>query len=169
MTQLSTESSTFVEVEKFLGAKGRSALRFWWQGWMSTAFNVGPNTRLRVRPRLTAARWTGDVDAASKLAAVLADNAARHGKPFAPDDRILLRLWCVEETGELIIEVDDTEPAFPGFEDLATAPSDGSRPSSLWWVLHRGGRLAWKATFDDDGNITGKTVQLVLPQHWTLP
>jgi hypothetical protein len=37
---------------------------------------------LRVRPRLTEARWSGNIDIAARIAHQLTDNAVRHGRPF---------------------------------------------------------------------------------------
>lgn len=73
---------------------------------------AGPNARLRARTRLTMANWPGDIEVAAFMAARLADNAARHGKPFS-DDRIILRLTVMKETRDLVIAADDAEPPSP--------------------------------------------------------
>ncbi|MFG2961366.1 hypothetical protein ACGF5O_47585 [Streptomyces sp. NPDC048291] len=100
---------------------------------------------------------------------MLTDNAVRHGRPFTPDRRIWLRLMCLAATEELIVEVDDADPAFPGFEKLAVAPSVGTIPTSLWWLHRNQGFLAWQIKRDLNDTPLGKTVQVVLPQRWAQP
>ncbi|MFD4605956.1 hypothetical protein ACFWPQ_49130 [Streptomyces sp. NPDC058464] len=168
MTSSSTASRDFVEIDDLLAADEK-VLRFRWEGSMTAELSIGPNTRLRVRPRLTAARWSGNIDAASRVAAMLTDNAVRHGRPFTPGRHIRLRLMCVAATDELIIEVDDAEPAFPRFEELAVDPTAGTMPTSLWWLHRNHGSLAWQIKRDFDDTPLGKTVQVVLPQRWAQP
>jgi hypothetical protein len=119
---------------------------------------IGPNARLRVRPRLTVACWPGDVDAAGQISARLTDNAARHGRPFS-DGCIILRLTVLAETEELRIEVDDADPNFPDFDTATSAPPEGR---GLWWLQHYGGRLSWEPKRDDDGQVVGKTVTAIV-------
>lgn len=132
----------------------------------SDALTAGPfiagNARLRVRARLTVACWAGDVDAASRVCAALADNGARFGGPLNCD-KINLRLVCPADSSDLVIEVDDAEPDFPGFDRHAGEPPTGRLPSGLDWVRRAGGRLAWRVIQDEDGTAVGKTVQAVLP------
>ncbi|MFF0205942.1 ATP-binding protein [Streptomyces sp. NPDC005017] len=133
--------------------------RFRWDTRLLANEASGPNARLRVRPRLTVARWPGDIDAAGQISDKLVDNAARHGKPFG-DGFIGLRLTVLQATEELRIEVDDADPAFPGFGTAASAPRPQGR--GLWWVQQYGGRLTWDVKVDDDGRVAGKTVTAVL-------
>ncbi|MER6678146.1 hypothetical protein [Streptomyces sp. NPDC000983] len=123
------------------------------------------NARLRTRPQLTICRWPGSIDAAARVAARLVDNAARHGKPFS-DGTVVLRLLAHPDTDELLVEVDDALPDFPGFAQAAK-PSREPRPvpPGLWWVSHYGGTLAWDL-LKDDGVACGKTVQAILPARW---
>ncbi|MET9735847.1 hypothetical protein ABZZ79_36055 [Streptomyces sp. NPDC006458] len=133
--------------------------RFRWETRLLVSEASGPNARLRVRPRLTVARWPGDVDAAGQISAKLADNAARHGTPFA-DGCMGLRMTVLPDTEELRIEVDDAEPFFPGFH--AATCTSSLQGSGLWWVRHHGGLLSWDVKLDDDGRVMGKTVTAVL-------
>ncbi|MFI9155739.1 hypothetical protein [Streptomyces sp. NPDC053367] len=132
--------------------------RYAWTTKLLANAAAGPNARLRVRPRLTVARWTGNVDAAGQVSDKLVHNAAHHGKPFS-DGCIDLRLTVLAETEELRIEVADAEPAFPDFETATSTPPKGS---GLWWVQHYGGRLSWDVKVDDSGRVVGKTVTAVL-------
>ncbi|WP_405863458.1 hypothetical protein [Streptomyces sp. NBC_00005] len=117
---------------------------------------AGPNARLRARTRLTMANWPGDIEVAAFMAARLADNAARHGKPFS-DDRIILRLTVMKETRDLVIAADDAEPSFPNFAEVSHGFA--STESGLWWINRNGGRVSWHLKQDEGGPVLGKTVQ----------
>ncbi|MFJ5779275.1 ATP-binding protein [Streptomyces sp. NPDC093094] len=132
--------------------------RFRWTSKLLANEASGPNARLRVRPRLTAVCWAGDIDAAGQISDKLVDNAARHGKPFH-DGCVHLHLTILPDADELRIEVVDADPAFPDF-DTATAAAPQDR--GLWWVQRYGAHLSWEPKVDDDGNVTGKTVSAVL-------
>ncbi|MFJ5779989.1 hypothetical protein [Streptomyces sp. NPDC093094] len=131
--------------------------RFRWTSKLLANEAAGPSARLRVRPRLTAACWPGDVDAAGQVSDKLVDNAARHGKPFA-DGCIGIRLTVLPDSEELHIEVDDANPEFPDFDTAIAA----AQQRGLWWVQVYGADLSWEPKLDDDGNVTGKTVTAVL-------
>ncbi|MEU5323643.1 hypothetical protein AB0G67_43890 [Streptomyces sp. NPDC021056] len=124
---------------------------------------VGSKVRLRVRPWLTVARWPGNIDVATRVCGHLMDNVVRHAKLF-PDRTVAIRLICPSRHGELIVEVDDALPDFPGFDEIVSQGPDGYPPvTGLWWVAHAKGRLAWDLLRDDAGAVIGKTVQAVLP------
>ncbi|MEU3795888.1 hypothetical protein AB0F07_39940 [Streptomyces fructofermentans] len=128
--------------------------------------SAGPNARLRMRPWLTLARWPGNIDQASRVADKLVDNAVQHGKPL-PGDYVHLRVFGLPESEELIIQVDDALPEFPGFEEAGAQSGEvHGQPKGLWWVAHYRGRLCWDTRQDDDGQIVGKTVQALLPATW---
>jgi hypothetical protein len=123
---------------------------------------AGPNARLRVRPRLTEARWSGNIDVAARVAHQLIDNAVRHGRPFH-NGCVVLSL-TVLNSEQLLIEVDDARPEFPGFEEV-TGP-DHRIGCGLWWVRHYHGRLTWHPKTDTDGTVVGKTVRAQVPVGW---
>ncbi|MEU0942311.1 hypothetical protein ABZ379_05860 [Streptomyces canus] len=123
------------------------------------------HTRSLVRTALERRRWPGNLDKAARVAAVLVDNAVRHGAVF-PDGTVSLRLAVDAGTGELVIEAADAEPSFPGFTETGSAwrCSDvRGKPSGLWWITHYRGRLAWTVKTDDDTRTVGKVVQVILP------
>jgi hypothetical protein len=132
--------------------------RFRWTSKLLANEASGPNARLRVRPRLTAVYWPGDIDGAGQISDKLVDNAARHGRPFV-DGCVSLRLTVLRETEELRIEVDDANPHFPDFD---TATSTAQEGRGLWWVQHYGAHLSWDVKPDDRGRVVGKTVTAVL-------
>ncbi|MFF3617492.1 hypothetical protein [Streptomyces sp. NPDC002580] len=137
------------------------------QFWPLTANEgAGPNARLRMRPWLTYARWSGNIDQAARVADKLVDNAVKHGKPL-PGDIVTLRVFGLPETNELAIEAEDALPEFPEFEKVANQSGEPQGvPKGLWWVAHYHGRLTWDVTKDDGGLIIGKRVQAVLPATW---
>ncbi|MFJ9718168.1 ATP-binding protein [Streptomyces sp. NPDC101213] len=136
--------------------------RFTWETKLLANAAAGANTRLRVCPRLTAARWPGNIDVASRIADKLVDNAVRHGRPF-PDGCVTLRLTVVPDTERLLIEVDDAAPDFPDF-DAALAEASGG--CGLWWVKHYRARLTWEEKKDGDGRVVGKTVKALVFLSW---
>ncbi|MFJ4828747.1 hypothetical protein ACIP79_02220 [Streptomyces sp. NPDC088747] len=136
---------------------------FEWSTTLLANRGAGPNARLRARPWLTIGRWPGDVDLAVRVADKLVDNAVRHGRPFA-DGCISLHLIVAADTHELLIEVDDASPEFPGFGDVAIQNSEVRETTTgLGWVAHHGGRLSWDVKRSVDDVIVGKTVQAILP------
>ncbi|MGW1564102.1 hypothetical protein ACWCQ1_47780 [Streptomyces sp. NPDC002144] len=139
--------------------------RFQWEGRMSAERFIGPNTRIRARPRLTAARWPGNIDAAARVCAMLTDNAVLHAKPLS-GNVIGLRLVCPQDSDVLIIEVTDGLADFPGFDELRTRRESSGKPRGLWWVHHYRARVAWRVNYGDAGEPVGKTVQVVMPKDW---
>ncbi|MFF8431056.1 hypothetical protein ACF07Y_39165 [Streptomyces sp. NPDC016566] len=117
------------------------------------------NARIQVRTRLTVANWTGDVDAAARVAAELAANAAQHGRPFE-DERVALRLHLRSESGVLLIEMDDANPDFPDFA-VAASGRRGAE-SGLGFARRQGAQLSWDVSTDPDGAVLGKTVRAVV-------
>ncbi|WP_324783846.1 hypothetical protein [Streptomyces sp. H51] len=139
--------------------------RYQWPAFMTAEPWIGGNTRIRVRPRLTAVRWPGNIDAAARVAAMLADNAFVHAKPL--DGNVIgIRLVWPQDSDDLVIEVDDAVPDFPGFDKVSTPPTQGGKPHGLWWVHHYRGCLAWCIKRNDEGEPIGKTVQVILPTSW---
>ncbi|MFJ8086228.1 hypothetical protein ACIQ6Y_37365 [Streptomyces sp. NPDC096205] len=132
--------------------------RYQWGTKLLANAAAGPDARLRVRPRLTMARWAGDVDAAGQVSDKLVHNAAHHGKSFS-DGCIDLRLTVHTETEVLRIEADDADPAFADFDMATSTPPHGS---GLWWVQHYGAHLSWDVKRDEDGRVVGKTVTAIL-------
>ncbi|MEU5181124.1 hypothetical protein AB0G49_13840 [Streptomyces longwoodensis] len=136
--------------------------RYQWTTHLLATEAAGRNARLRVRPRLTEARWGGDHDVAMRLAHHLVDNAVKHGGLQLSDD-VPLRLTLSHDHEDLVIEVDDAVPDFPDLEaKLAAAPAG----SGLGWVKHYHALLSWKERHDDAGRAVGKTVLVLVPLHW---
>ncbi|WP_251096666.1 hypothetical protein [Streptomyces sp. Caat 7-52] len=128
---------------------------FTWEASLTANEAAGRGARFRVRPRLTVACWTGDVETASRITDALVDNAAKHGAPFN-DGCVDMRLRVLPGTEGLHIEVDDADPEFRNF-DAVTSPAH-AEGRGLWWVKHCGGQLSWCELRDDAGRVVGKTV-----------
>ncbi|MFJ3674009.1 hypothetical protein ACIPSE_47000 [Streptomyces sp. NPDC090106] len=136
---------------------------FTWSVSLVASAACGLLARQRVRPALTMARWEGNVDIAARVADKLVDNALVHGEPFG-DGTVTLRLIIDATTRELLIEVDDALPDFPGFAAVANQSSTlRGTPRGPWWVAHYQGRLSWDVIKTEDGRLSGKTVQAILP------
>lgn len=139
------------------------APHFQWATSLVANQGAGPNARLRVRPQLTIGHWRGHVDQAARIADKLVDNAVRHGKAFA-DGRINLRMTILADTDELLVEVDDADPEFPNFDEVANrAGEPGGTPTGLWWVAHYRGRMSWDIKKNQEDVVVGKVVQAILP------
>ncbi|WUD70239.1 hypothetical protein OG937_46170 [Streptomyces sp. NBC_00510] len=116
------------------------------------------NARVHTRTQLTMGHWHGDIKNAAQIAARVMDNAARHSSP-PPRGRLDLRL-AVIATGELLIEVTDPFPDFPGFIEAVTwKPTEGQSARGLWVAQHLGARLSFAVA--EDGR--SKTVQALVP------
>uniref|UniRef100_UPI002F9118FB ATP-binding protein n=1 Tax=Streptomyces longwoodensis TaxID=68231 RepID=UPI002F9118FB len=136
--------------------------RFRWAAKLLANEAAGRNARLRVRPRLAEARWSGNHDVAMRLAHHLVDNAVKHGE-LHPRDDVPLRLTLGPESEDLVIEVDDSVPDFPDFEAKLAAATGGS---GLGWVKHYRALMSWNERRDDAGRVVGKTVMVLVPLRW---
>lgn len=142
--------------------------QFRWATSLAATEAAGPNARLRARPWLTTAQWTGNVERAARVADKLVDNAFRHGATF-PDGLTPVRMIVLRETNELIIEADDASPDFPNFSDVANRSGEPKgMPTGLWWVAYYCAHLSWVAKRHAAGAVVGKTVRAVLPPSWML-
>ncbi|MGW3669273.1 hypothetical protein [Streptomyces sp. NPDC005141] len=127
---------------------------------------AGPGARIRMRSWLTMSDWNGNIDQATRVADKLVDNAVKHGNPL-PGDIVFLRVFGLPKTDELVIEVEDALPDFPGFEQAAHQSGEvHGTPTGLWWVHHYRGRLFWDVHRDDGGLVVGKKVQAIIPATW---
>jgi hypothetical protein len=162
-TETSVSEGPQLAVVTLLPLETEEQPAFRWNTTLLANEGAGPNARLRARPWLTIGHWRGSIDIAARVADKIVDNAVRHGKPFA-DGCIPLRLIVDANTHELLIEVDDAYPEFPGFEKVANQYGKPSgKPPGLWWVAHYRGRLSWDVKRGADDAIVGKTVQAILP------
>ncbi|MBL1109422.1 hypothetical protein JK361_33400 [Streptomyces sp. 5-8] len=129
--------------------------RYAWESSIAVNEGAGRSARLRVRTRLTVARWAGDVEVAARVAEVLVDNAGRHGQPFA-NGFVDMRLRVFPGTDELCIEVDDAVPEFANFAAVTSPSHEQGR--GLGRVRGYGGRVSWCPRRDADDMSVGKTV-----------
>ncbi|MFB7601073.1 hypothetical protein [Streptomyces sp. NPDC056160] len=117
----------------------RSAPPFTWSRRFTATSGAGANARLQVRPRLTVARWCGDIEAAARITDALMNYAVRTGQPF-DDGCVVLRL-TVDTTGALLIEVEDAGPDVPYVENV-----DVGTGIRISWCLKK-----------EDGAVVGRT------------
>ncbi len=113
-------------------------------------------SRVWVRRIVTVLCWRGDVLRAVEAVTRLVDNGVRHGIPSSvppPEQQLTLSI-ATDDTGSLIIDVADLNPAFPDFE----AAVSGERGCGLWQVASLGARVT--RFLPHEGR--GKTVRAVL-------
>ncbi|WP_326580849.1 hypothetical protein OIE69_42620 [Actinacidiphila glaucinigra] len=129
-----------------------------WHTTFEANGSAAGNARVHTRTQLAMAHWRGEVDHAAQIAARVMDNAERHSVP-PPRARLGFRLAGIA-TGELLIEVTDPLPEFPGFVEAVTwEPTDGALPRGLWLVRQLGARLSYAVA--EDG--LSKVVQALVP------
>ncbi|MER6684606.1 hypothetical protein [Streptomyces olivaceoviridis] len=100
--------------------------------------------------------WHGAVQTAVEVVSQLVDNSVKHGMPDTVPKRQLTLTVAINESGSLLIDVADMEPAFPGFE----AAVRGEKGRGLWQVAHLGAQVT--CFLPQEG--TGKTVRAVLTE-----
>jgi anti-sigma regulatory factor (Ser/Thr protein kinase) len=94
--------------------------------------------RLFARERLTLMGWPGDQHKAIDVMDALVHNAVRHAiKPGQKGQRLSVRL-AVTEADELIIDVTDSRPAFPNWEEAVR----GELGRGLWLIQQQGAQLS---------------------------
>ncbi|MFF8431080.1 ATP-binding protein [Streptomyces sp. NPDC016566] len=113
--------------------------------------------RTWVRMSVTALHWQGDILQAVEVITRLVDNGVRHGMPadVPRDERRLVLSAAVTDTGELLIDVSDLNPAFRDFDEAVA----GKKGRGLWHVARLGARVI--RFLPHEG--AGKTVRAVLP------
>ncbi len=113
-------------------------------------------SRVWTRRIVTVLCWQGNVLAAVEAVARLVDNGVRHGVPSSvPSSEVQLTLSiATDETGSLVIDVADLNPAFPDFD----AAVRGERGRGLWQVASLGAKVT--RFLPHEGR--GKTVRAVL-------
>ncbi|MEU5748211.1 hypothetical protein ABZ804_22065 [Streptomyces sp. NPDC047726] len=131
-------------------AADAAPLRATWAGNLPTG-RLNPeaaaaqNARVRCNLWLTANQWAGPVERAVAVANHLVRNAVSHGSTGKSRD-VLLRL-SITQSESLLVEVSDSVPQFPAFDEVFRAFGGLSRARQL------GAALSWFPTPD------GKTVQ----------
>ncbi|MFN1193352.1 ATP-binding protein [[Kitasatospora] papulosa] len=114
-------------------------------GRLNAEAAAAQSARVRCNLWLTTYQWAGPVERAAAVANHLVRNAVRHGSTVESRD-VLIRL-SITQPGSLLIEVSDSVPQFPAFDDALRA-SGGLRHAQ-----QLGAALSWFPTPD------GKTVQ----------
>ena len=107
--------------------------------------------RSQTRSRLTAWHWPGDVDDAALIVSELVTNAVTHAQGA---DRLLTLRLAVLESGELVIDVSDPVPEFPGYGEPVALGAIGESGRGLHLVLALCRHMEWFPCDD------GKTVRV---------
>ncbi|WP_326733965.1 hypothetical protein [Streptomyces sp. NBC_01022] len=127
------------------------------QEWLLDLPPTGSATslaRVHTRACLTVLDWSGSIHAATKIVDRVVRNAVAHGNPGTGQAAgIRLRL-AVTEKRQLLIDVSDSNPSFPGFGEAAL----GHKERGLWEIHHLGGTLSWFLPQNADS----KTVRVML-------
>ncbi|MDN5385553.1 MULTISPECIES: ATP-binding protein [Streptomyces] len=112
--------------------------------------------RTWTRQMVTILGWPGDVQQAVDVVSRLVDNGVQHGVPSTAPlcERQLTLSVALDESGALLIDVADMDPAFPDFD----AAVRGEKGRGLWQVACLGARVTWFLHHAG----TGKTVRAAL-------
>ncbi|MGW7072181.1 ATP-binding protein [Streptomyces sp. NPDC054855] len=121
-----------------------------------TGVKLLSRVRINGRTLLTVLSWPGDHAVAIRVLHCLVDNAAQYGLAPGQTGKYLSAYLRVTEAHELVVDVTDPNPTFPGFDQAIAEKSD----SGLGLVAKAGGALSWFLTPQADA----KTVRAVLPQ-----
>ncbi|MFB8120674.1 ATP-binding protein [Streptomyces sp. NPDC055962] len=131
-------------------AADAAPLRATWAGTLPTGrlnaeAAAAQSARVRCNLWLTTYQWAGPVERAAAVANHLVRNAVRHGSTGEHRD-VFLRL-SITQPGSLLIEVSDSSPQFPAFDEAFRRSGGLRRAQQL------GAALSWFPT------TVGKTVQ----------
>lgn len=114
--------------------------------------NAAGTARISARTHLTIMAWPGPHNLAADVVYVLVRNAVQHGLTEESADRDL-QVWLrINERHELLIDVQDHAPSFPGFDQAV----QGELGRGLWGAQQLGAAISW---LENDG---GKTVRATL-------
>lgn len=109
--------------------------------------------RTLTRSGLTVIGWLGDVHAATEVVAHLVENAVAYGvMPDFVGEGVAVVL-CIDDAGQLVVDVTDPNPKFPGFEEALQ-----ERGHSLCRIKQHGAKITW---FMSSG-VEGKTVRVTM-------
>jgi hypothetical protein len=125
--------------------------------WTRTyALSSASLRRLRGDSRmfLTVLGWTGDLAAAVEVLSRLAHNAVVHAQPVADIEAEMTVRLAITEDNELLIDVEDPRPEFPGSETAIA----GEKGSGLMYVRALDATVTWFLSKD----ACTKTVRAVL-------
>ncbi|MFJ9360791.1 hypothetical protein [Streptomyces mirabilis] len=117
--------------------------------------HAAENARSYTRMHLTLANVCVDIEDAAVIGGVLMANAVAHSR--VPEYAQIPMQWVLLKTGELIIQVQDRLPDFPGFDEAVKwEPAEGEEPRGLWIARELGAELAFAPTE------AGKIVQALI-------
>jgi hypothetical protein len=112
------------------------------------------HARIMGMTRLTMMSWRGNVNAGVDVLGWLVDNAVRYGFTSDRRPKTFTAYLALTPADELLIDVPDPNPTFPGFDKAVS----GETGRSLWEAGRLGARLTWFA----DPSFKGKTVRATM-------
>ncbi|MFE2688589.1 hypothetical protein [Streptomyces mirabilis] len=139
--------------------------------WMSNARfranrHAAENARSYTRMHLTLANVNVDIEDAAVIGGVLMANAALHSG--VPAYAQIPMQWVLLQTGELLIQVQDSRRDFPGFDEAVTwEPAEGEKPRGLWIARELGAELAFAPT--EAGKIVQALIKPLEVPAWDSP
>ncbi|WP_411575310.1 hypothetical protein [Streptomyces mutabilis] len=112
--------------------------------------------RVWTRRIVTVLCWRGDVLQAVEAVTRLVDNGVKHGIPCSvpPSEQQLVLSVATDESGSVVMDVADLNPAFPDFDTAVR----GEKGRGLWQVAALGAKVTRFLPHED----RGKTVRAVL-------
>ncbi|WP_331762630.1 ATP-binding protein (plasmid) [Streptomyces sp. NBC_01420] len=116
--------------------------------------SAGGLARIHTRTCLTVLGWDGSIGAATEITDRLVRNALVHGCPRTRQVMDIRLRLALTEGRQLLIEVSDSNPAFPDFGEAVL----GRKGRGLWEVHRLGGSISWFLPH----HANGKTVRALL-------
>ncbi|MFF3145103.1 hypothetical protein ACFVRU_26125 [Streptomyces sp. NPDC057927] len=139
--------------------------------WMSNARfranrHAAENARSYTRMHLTLANVCVDIEDAAVIGGVLLANAAAHSR--VPEYAQIPMQWVLLQTGELLIQVQDSRRDFPNFDEAVTwEPAEGKKPRGLWIARQLGAKIAFAPT--EAGKIVQALIKPLEVPAWDSP
>ncbi|MFF3137602.1 hypothetical protein [Streptomyces mirabilis] len=128
--------------------------------------HAAENARSYTRMLLTLANVCVDIEDAARIGGVLMANAASHSG--VPAYAQIPMQWVLLQTGELLIQVQDSRRDFPNFDEAVTwEPAEGEKPRGLWIARQLGAELAFAPT--EAGKIVQALIKPLEVPAWDSP
>ncbi|MGV9812732.1 ATP-binding protein [Streptomyces cellulosae] len=115
--------------------------------------SAASRVRTIARTGITVMGWKGSVHAGTEVVGLLAQNAVQHAVTDSSSQRVTVNLQ-LSESEQLIIDVHDPAPRFPGFQDAV----GGEQGRGLWEAQQHGAAITWFLDPEAGGKVVRATM-----------